>query len=86
MRAARDCDINFEAIGWCDMQQCPVVTDDVNQPAQATSIGSLHLSTIINPRRACAARVTVLGLCVRPFPFSATRRNKTVNRLGTALA
>ena len=23
-------------------------------------------SNIINPRRACAARVTVVGLCVRP--------------------
>ena len=25
----------------------------------------LHLPPIINPRRACAARVTVLGVCVR---------------------
>ena len=31
---------------------------------------------IINPRRACAARVTVLGLCV--FPILAVRTMKSI--------
>ena len=42
---------------------------------------------LINPRRACAARVTVLGLSVRPsvrpsvqYPYSGTTRNKAAKR------
>ena len=41
---------------------------------------ALVAKRFINPRRACAARVTVLGLSVRPSvtTFSATTRNKQV--------
>ena len=37
---------------------------------------------LINPRRACAARVTVLGLsfCLSVTTFSAATRNKTANK------
>ena len=48
------------------------------------------LVPFINPRRACAARVTVLGLSVRPSvrpsvrlsgtPYSSTTRNKAVKK------
>ena len=42
--------------------------------------------TVINPRRACAARVTVLGLsfrlsvCLSVTTFSATTRNKAAKK------
>ena len=40
------------------------------------------LHHIINPRRACAARVTVLGLCVclSVTTFSAATRNETAKK------
>ena len=43
------------------------------------SLNSMHVQSFINPRRACAARVTVLGLCpsvcLSVTTFSAARRN-----------
>ena len=45
--------------------------------------------TLINPRRACAARITVLGLSVLPSvrlsgtPYSATTRNKAAKVIPT---
>ena len=41
-------------------------------------IGPGQLHNIINPRRACAARVTVLGLSVTTF--SAATRNETAKK------
>ena len=35
---------------------------------------------LVNPRRACAARVTVLGLSVSVTTFSATTRNKAAKK------
>ena len=42
----------------------------------------LRVSTLINPRRACAARVTVvvLSVCLSVTTFSAATRNKTANK------
>ena len=45
-----------------------------------------YYAAVINPRRACAARVTVLGLSFRPSvrlsgtPYSGTTRNKAAKR------
>ena len=41
------------------------------------------MSSVINPRRACAARVTVLGLCVclSVTTFSDTARNNAPNKI-----
>ena len=60
---------------------------------------AISLSVVINPRRACAARVTVLGLSFRPsvclsvclfprfLPLRATRRPKSdTNGFSTTLA
>ena len=44
-----------------------------------------YMRQVINPRRACAARVTVLGLCVcvsvSVTTFSATVRNHAPNKI-----
>ena len=49
--------------------------------------GGLELSFgIINPRRACAARVTVLGLCVCLHLFSPYRDQAGSSAIPTALA
>ena len=47
---------------------------------------SVRFSEVINPRRACSARVTVLGLSVLPSvrlsgtPYSGTTRNKAAKK------
>ena len=61
------------------------IVDDVN--VWDTDSHLVHKnSKVINPRRACAARVTVLGLsfrlsvCLSVTTFSATTRNKAVKK------
>ena len=47
------------------------------------AMGPAHTATdVVNPRRACAARVTVLGLCVclSVTTFSAATRNETAKK------
>ena len=48
----------------------------------ADQIPVYKITDIINPRRACAARVTVLGLsfCLSVTTFSAATRNKMANK------
>ena len=48
-----------------------------------TQSGNMYWPQFINPRRACAARVTVLGLCVclSVTTFSATARNNAPNKI-----
>ena len=36
---------------------------------------------VINPRRACTARVTVLSVCLSVTTFSATARNNAPNKI-----
>ena len=49
-------------------------------------VHTTHVHAVINPRRACAARVTVLGLsfrlsvCLSVTTFSPATRNKTAKK------
>ena len=50
----------------CDREIFFVVCIDVNMNSECQCDSCSAAPIIINPRRACAARVTVVGLCVSP--------------------